>query len=237
METPNKHELDVIDVEEHFKAGKPLPPAKRYRIKIDKEYYIVDSQEMTGRQLLTLAGKIPVESFIVQQKKGKQVTRIELDERVNFVERGIERFMTLAKEANEGDGPQGRRAFELLEPDRDDLDSLGLRWEALIENGVKRLAISDWSIPSGYNVKSTGVNVRLESGYPDSEIDMAYFYPHLERTDGKTIGALSKDAFDGKEWQRWSRHRTANSVWRIGIDCLATHMAFVNNWLQDELRK
>jgi Prokaryotic E2 family E/Multiubiquitin len=237
MQSPNYSDPDVIDLEEHFKAGKPVPRAKRYRIKIDKEYYVVDVPEMTGRQLLTLAGKTPAETFILQQKKAKQVTRIELDEAVNFVARGIERFMTLAKEANEGEGQHLRRAYALLESDREYLDGLGLPWEAVIDNGIKRLVILDWPMPQGYTINSTSINIRLEPGYPDSEIDMAYFHPAVARANGKLIGATSTEIFDGREWQRWSRHRTVKSAWRIGIDCVATHMAFVDGWLSDELLK
>lgn len=46
-----------MDVEEHGKAGKPVPRAKSYRIRIDKGHYVVGSPTLTGREILALAGK------------------------------------------------------------------------------------------------------------------------------------------------------------------------------------
>ncbi|MBX9746205.1 MAG: hypothetical protein K2X34_04840, partial [Hyphomonadaceae bacterium] len=55
--------------------------------------------------------------------------------------------------------------------------------------------------------------------------------------DGRAIGALAHDDFDGKTWQRWSRHRTPANRWRPGIDGLSTHFALVQEWLARELMK
>ena len=53
---------------------------------------------------------------------------------------------------------------------------------------------------------------------------------------GKAIQALSPENFDGKTWQRWSRHRTQVNLWRPGVDGLATQYALVQEWLERELR-
>ncbi len=82
-----------------------------------------------------------------------------------------------------------------------------------------------------------GKHVVLPKGYPDTQIDMAYFLPSLSRMDGKTIRQLSTATFDGNNWQQWSRHRTSASTWRIGEDNLSTHMGLVADWLDQELRK
>jgi hypothetical protein len=66
---------------------------------------------------------------------------------------------------------------------------------------------------------------------------MVYFYPRLARLDGKAIAATADDTFDGKAWQRWSRHRTPQNPWRPGLDNLGSHIALVKEWLQLELRK
>ena len=230
-------EIETIDIEEYAKAGKPVPAGKRYRIKIDKQKYTVSVPSMTGRELLELAGKTPPEKFILRQKIGKDVTRIELDDSASFLAKGVERFMVVPKEVTEGDGPTPRRDFDLLDDDFEFLNSLGLGWESVVESGARRIVIHEWPIPEGYNMPTVKVNVRLESGYPDAQIDMAYFLPHLKRTDARPIGALSDDTFDGQTWQRWSRHRTGLSTWRVGVDNLQTHLILVENWLREELQK
>ena len=130
-----------------------------------------------------------------------------------------------------------RRQFALPTEDMEWLESQQLRYELVDEGGVLRVMIHDFPVGSGYNVESVAVNVRIEPGYPDSQIDMVYFYPALSRVDGRSIAALSNDNFDGKTWQRWSRHRTPANPWRPGIDNLATHFALIQDWLSRELKK
>ena len=50
-------------------------------------------------------------------------------------------------------------------------------------------------------------------------------------------GALASEGFDGKTWQRWSRHRTPANPWRPGLDNLATHFGLVEEWFGREVRK
>ncbi|WP_292933164.1 multiubiquitin domain-containing protein [Noviherbaspirillum sp.] len=239
MNAEVQHIEEVIDLETYAKAKKPVPPGKRYQIKIDKQQYVAPAPTMTGREILTLAGKVPVEKFILQQKNGSHVHRVGLEDVVDFTQPGIERFMTIPNEVTEGEGRQLRRDFDLLPDDKAYLEGLGLPWETVLDTTakVRRVVIHDFPIPTKYNTTAASVNIRFESGYPDVQIDMAYFYPHLARTDGKGINNLSTDQFDGRIWQRWSRHRTGASAWRIGVDNLETHMALVSDWLQAELNK
>lgn len=130
-----------------------------------------------------------------------------------------------------------RRDFALPEEDEEWLEDLGLPYELVNEGGVLRVVVCDWPVPATYNESRVTVNVRIDPGYPDAQIDMAYFYPPLARQDGKAIGALATDSFDGKTWQRWSRHRTPANPWRPGIDNLATHFGLVEDWLERELEK
>ena len=129
-----------------------------------------------------------------------------------------------------------RRHFELPEEDAEFLDSLQLSWETVSDNG-NWILIHDYPLPNGYNLNEASAALRIESGYPNAQIDMVYFYPHLSRCDGKTIGALAFMQFDGKQWQRWSRHRTGANPWRPELDGVSTHTMLVNHWLSDEFRK
>lgn len=227
---------DVIDVEEYFAAGKAVPAGKRYRIRIDKQQYTVTVSQMTGREILALAGKTP-EKFLLRQKINGAVQEIGPDQIVSFLAPGVERFMTIPNEVQEGEPALPRMNFHPLPGDIEFLNSLGLRWEAVTDSGIKAIVLYNWPLPNGYNVDTADVHIRMSDGYPDSQLDMAHFAPALARKDGRGIGGLSSAPFDGRDWQQWSRHRTDNSKWRMGEDDLTTHMAFVRNWLEAELHK
>lgn len=103
MGTEEIEMADVIDIEEHAKAGKPVPPNKRYRIRIDKEHYIVAVVAMTGRQLLELARKVPPDRYEIRQKlRGGELKKIGLDEETRFDAPGVERYVTLPLDQTEG---------------------------------------------------------------------------------------------------------------------------------------
>ena len=127
-----------------------------------------------------------------------------------------------------------RREFDLPECDVEFLDTLGLRWEAVRDGQLGRVVIYDHPVPSGLKPDRVALNVRIEPGYPDTQIDMAYVYPPIEREDGKPIRAIANDKFDGKVWQRWSRHRTPANPWRPGVDDIATHLELVRSWFGRE---
>jgi hypothetical protein len=128
-----------------------------------------------------------------------------------------------------------RRDFTLPEEDIEWLESLPHDFELVRGDGVLRVVIRGWPVPPGFKMGQVDVHVRIEGGYPDAQIDMAYFHPPLQLTTGRVIGALADDPFDGLVWQRWSRHRTPANPWRAGIDNLATHFALVDSWLAREV--
>lgn len=130
-----------------------------------------------------------------------------------------------------------RREFALPREDLEWLEACGRKFELVKENQVLRVVLDQYPVPAGYNQASVKANVRIDPGYPDSQIDMVYFYPALALLDGRPIGGLCNDQFDNLNWQRWSRHRTQANPWRPGIDNLATHFELVNEWLARELRK
>ncbi len=130
-----------------------------------------------------------------------------------------------------------RKQFELIESDRVYLDGRGLAWETLNEGPTRWVLITDYEITDGYNHKKVNIALELPQSYPDTQIDMVYFNPHLARVDGVAIRQLAERIIDGKAWQRWSRHRTSANPWRRGYDCVETHMLLVDEWLERELRK
>jgi hypothetical protein len=228
--------LDAVDVEEHVKAGRKPPHAKRYMIRIDKLKYTVDVPKMTGREILALAGKTPETYLLHQILKGGQPEKVGPNEVVDFRESGVEKFRTLPRDQTEGEGGlPARRQFHLPEADRAFLDGLGLRWEALSEAGSLWVMIYGWPLPHGYGRDAVDIAVKIEAGYPTSPLDMAYVHPPLARVDGVPINATqATQALDGKTFQRWSRHRTGANPWVPGEDSLATHLALIEDWLARE---
>lgn len=96
-------EIEEADLEQLAKAEKPIPKARRYRIRVDDLHYTTEKPRITGREILVLAGKNPPESFILTQKlRGGRLVTIGLDVVVDFTTPGIERFTTLPREVQEG---------------------------------------------------------------------------------------------------------------------------------------
>ena len=133
-----------------------------------------------------------------------------------------------------------KRDYDLSEEDKECLDALGLEWEAIrhAERGrpVNWILIHDFEIPEGYNVEKADVALRLRPGYPDVDIDMAYFKPPLSMNNGKPITKVTLQDVMGEKYQQWSRHRPSGG-WRPGIDNIGTHILQVRRWLARELKK
>lgn len=127
-----------------------------------------------------------------------------------------------------------RRQFELGEEDKGNLEARGFQWEAVIEGNAKWLIILSYPIPAGYNHTSSNVALRIGPAYPDEQIDMASFFPALALTTGKNIKNLTELRIDGKPYQQWSRHRTKENPWQIGVDNIGTHLLAVDDWLRRE---
>lgn len=130
-----------------------------------------------------------------------------------------------------------RKNVQLLPEDENFLDEYGHPWET-IKEGHPWVLIHDFPVPKGYNCETVTVAIRLETGYPNSQLDMAYFHPALSRTDGKPIGQTNcVQSLDGKQFQRWSRHRTAKNPWVPGTDNLESHVILIEDWLDREFER
>jgi hypothetical protein len=128
-----------------------------------------------------------------------------------------------------------RKQFKLPEEDEQCLAAMGLEWEAIIEGNSKWVIVRSYPIPAGYNHRTADSALRISPSYPDDQIDMVYFSPGLALMKGKTIRQLTAYQLDGKQYQQWSRHRTAQNPWRPGLDNIFTHLLQVTNWLEREL--
>jgi hypothetical protein len=93
---------ELIDLEEWAKAGKEPKKAKRYRIRIDKERYVVEVHSMDGRQILALADKTPEKYQLSQKLHGGVIEPVDPDQVVVFHVHKVERFQTVARDCTEG---------------------------------------------------------------------------------------------------------------------------------------
>lgn len=100
--TVSEEVVDEVDVEEFVKAGRPVPRARRYRIRINRDRYTVAVPEMTGREILALAGLTPEKAILSQKFRGGAAQTVEPDDVVSFVSGGVERFMTVPRDSTEG---------------------------------------------------------------------------------------------------------------------------------------
>jgi len=237
---PEAVEVEELDIEEFSKmhGGKP-PKAKRYIIRIDREKYAVNVPEMTGRQILELAKKLPPENWLLNQKlKGGRVVAVGLNDVVDFTAPGVERFITLPKDQTEG-FTNLRREFRLPETDVAGLDDGGFHWETVkAGNDAAWMLVHGYRVPSGYNVEAVSVAVQIPGGYPTAQLDMAFFHPPLSRKDGRGIPNTEATAnIDGKSWQRWSRHYTPANPWIPGEYNVLTHLVLVKHWLEREFQR
>jgi hypothetical protein len=130
-----------------------------------------------------------------------------------------------------------RRDFDLLPQDLKFLEDYGLPWETIVD-GSQWVLIHNFPTHEGYNHPAVTVAIRMETGYPNTELNMAYVFPALARKDGRRIGATeANQTIAGKTYQRWSRHRTSANPWKIGRDSLGTHVILIEDWLAREFEK
>lgn len=130
-----------------------------------------------------------------------------------------------------------RQQFNLLPPDESFLNQYGLLWET-VTDGSQWVILHNFPTDSGYNHSTTSIAIRLPTGYPQAALDMVYVYPALTRKDNQPIRQTqAQQTLDGKQWQRWSRHRTAANPWNPKTDSLETHIYLIEDWFVREFER
>jgi hypothetical protein len=94
---------EIADLEEYARSGRRPPKCRGYRIRVNGDPFVVYDPEPTGREVLVLAGLTPPEAYTLRVKlAGQKPRRVELDERVNLREPGVEKFKALPRDQTEG---------------------------------------------------------------------------------------------------------------------------------------
>lgn len=225
---------EVIDLEAFSKTGKRPPRARAYRFKVNEDVFEWPKPVITGREVLTLAGLTPPENYSLRLKTaGGKPRKIDLDDKVDLREPGVEKFRAIRKDQNDGEY-QGRRDAPLLDSDEAFLKNYGLAFD-VVADGSTWIILRDYSLPDGFTEKKVSVAIRMEQGYPLTALDMMYVFPALRRLDGKAIPqSETMQAIEGKQYQRWSRHRTGDNPWVPNKDSIETHVYLIEEWFARE---
>lgn len=125
----------------------------------------------------------------------------------------------------------------MLRPDDEDyLASHGIAYELIADGQGTHLILTDVALPPGLVPSSVDILVTLPPGFNDIGPDMFWCYPSVARSDGRGIpGTETPHDFNGRTWQRWSRHIAG--AWRPGIDNVATYIAYVKRSLADAVEQ
>ena len=94
---------EIADLEEYARLGRRPPKCRGYRIRVNGDPFVVYDSEPKGREVLALAGLTPPEEYTLRVKvAGQKPRRVELDERVDLREPGVEKFKALPRDQTEG---------------------------------------------------------------------------------------------------------------------------------------
>lgn len=172
---------------------------------------------------------------IILKVKGQPPQQKELNDTIDLDLPGIERLWLRPREVNNGEAPIAeRRQFKLLPKDEAFLSQGNHRWETVNE-GRRWLIIHDYALPQGYNIPSCTIALEIPASYPTAQIDMFYCIPHLQLATGGTPAATEhREIIDGQCFQRWSRHRPADS-WSAVKDSVATQIGLIEESLGREV--
>jgi E2/UBC family protein E len=119
----------------------------------------------------------------------------------------------------------------LSEGDETYLKERGFDYEVVPEGAMFALIIRGFRLPAGYEPDVVDLLLRLPGGFPDAAPDMFWTDPVVAYADGGQPPATdARLEFEGRTWQRWSRHLAI--AWRPGIDSLQTYLRLIRTDLE-----
>ena len=94
----NELTQELVDLEEYSHSGRPIPNARRYKIRVDGEYHVVEAATISGGKILRLAHRDgPLVFEVIQHLRHGAEEMIPPEARVDLRMRGIVRFTTPPK--------------------------------------------------------------------------------------------------------------------------------------------
>src|ERR1700728_5161070 len=100
--SPAEEILEVVEIEILALEEKPLPRARHYVIRVDKEKVTVDLPEITRAEILAKVNKTPAQFKLYEHRRHHQPKLIQPEEVVHLHAHHIERFTTMPKGTTEG---------------------------------------------------------------------------------------------------------------------------------------
>lgn len=93
-----------VDIETCTKHGRRPPRGRghRYRIRVDRDRFVVEKRVISGAEVLALVAKRPADWALNQKLRGGRRIRIEAHEEVDLAKPGVERFETVRRQAQQG---------------------------------------------------------------------------------------------------------------------------------------
>lgn len=116
--------------------------------------------------------------------------------------------------------------------DREYLEAKGIAFEEVEDGSKKGIILKSRPLPSGrFDAAIADILIILPPAYPDVAPDMFHLIPWVRLVPAGTYprAADRPVSFQGKSWQRWSRH---NNEWRPGIDGIWTMVKRVEDALE-----
>ena len=113
------------------------------------------------------------------------------------------------------------------------LNERGILFREVEEGGQTAVVLPSFELPPGrFDAPVADILIQLPPGYPDSTPDMFYALPWLRLVGagGYPRCADQPVAFEGRSWQRWSRH---SPEWRPGVDGIWTMLKRVETALAE----
>lgn len=225
---------ETLDLETCYCDGVKPYITYEYLIKVNRLKYKVNTEKITREEILKLVEKDPNTHRLRMFTKGGKII-LEPNQEIDLTKCGVERFVYEALDCTEGFLLEEVTVF--TDTDKNFLASIENKVEIIKNNNLNWVVIRSLEIPKGYNVKKADVALLIPPHYPTTQLDMIYFHPALRRTDGKQIKALSVQPIEGKNYQRWSRHRNSSNKWDSEIDDIQSHLDLMFNCLEAEFKK
>lgn len=94
---------EIADLEEYARRKQRPPRCRGYRIRVNGERYVVHQPNPTGREILETANLTPPNNYTIRVKVfGERLRKIELEEKVDLRQLGVEKFKALPRDQKEG---------------------------------------------------------------------------------------------------------------------------------------
>lgn len=116
---------------------------------------------------------------------------------------------------------------------REYLAEKAIAFEEVEANGQRGLICREYCLPPGkYDAARVDALILIPPGFPDVPSDMFYLYPWVRLVQGNRYPAKADYPyqFNGRSWQRWSRH---SSEWRPGVDGIWTSLKRMDHALRN----